>query len=287
MKAVLAALIALLAFATAANAAPALWEARDADSRVLLFGSVHALPPDLDWRTQLLDEAMASSEQVYFETDVGPRGLLALTVKMTIAAFQAVGMPWLHLLTDEQKEQLRVAVAPLGLTVEAAGQMPPWMLTMQLASEQMSGADTGAYTFNDGVEWTLQWDLEPERKGYFETPGEQFDLLAAGTVEEQVEALLAMIGETTGSEELVKLVDAWVAGDVETLTAMSAPKNDAEAAALETLLFERNRRWIPQIEKLLADNHEDLIVVGAAHLAGEGSVLDLLEQAGYTVTRLQ
>ena len=30
-----------------------------------------------------------------------------------------------------------------------------------------------------------------------------------------------------------------------------------------------------------------MIVVGAAHLAGPGSVLDLLAKAGYTVTRVQ
>jgi uncharacterized protein YbaP (TraB family) len=286
---VLLAVLLLIFCTVAAKADPAMWEARDADSRIVLFGSVHALPESLVWRTPALDAAMEASEHVYFETDIGPRGLLALTVKMTVAMFQTSSTPWLHLLTDEELARLEIAVAPLGLTLEAAGQTPPWLLSMQLAGQQMAETDNaaGEYTFDAGVEWTLQWELLPDEKAYFETPIEQFDMIAAGTIEEQVEALLATLGETAGGDELDRLVAAWASGDVETVAGMMTPRNEAEAAALKLLLHDRNQRWMPQIEKLLAENREDLIVVGAAHLAGEGSVLDLLDRAGYTVTRIQ
>ena len=85
----------LLALTATVRADPAMWEARDADSRIVLFGSVHMLPRALEWRTPALDAAMARSEHVYFETDVGPRGVLALTVKMTLAMFQSATAPWL------------------------------------------------------------------------------------------------------------------------------------------------------------------------------------------------
>lgn len=288
MKAILASLLLLLAFVATAKADPAMWEARDADSRVVLFGSVHVLPRDLAWRTPALEAALTKSEQVYFETDIGPRGLLALTVKMTLAMFQSASAPWIGLLTAEQREQLRLAIEPLGLTLEQATVMPPWLLSLQLANRQLSGdAGTGDYTFDTGVEWTLQWGLDPDHKAYFETPGEQFDLLASGTLEEQVEGLLVALGETTGSGAIDELVAAWASGDVEALAQLTEPQNDAEAAALDLLLLQRNRNWVPAIERLLRENRENLIVVGAAHLAGAGSVLDLLEDAGYTVTRIQ
>ena len=76
-------------------------------------------------------------------------------------------------------------------------------------------------------------------------------------------------------------------GDVDGLARMVAPRNEAEQAAIELLLLQRNRNWMPAIKRLLAENREYLIVVGAAHLAGAGSVLDLLQAAGYTVTRIQ
>lgn len=289
MKAILAFLLALFALTAPTKADPAMWEARDADSRIVLFGSVHMMPRDLEWRTPVLDEALAASEQVYFETDVGPRGFLALTVKMTLAMFQTATAPWLKTLTPEQREQLRVAVDPLGMTLEQATTMPPWLLSMQLAGLQLSGEDTatGDYEFDTGVEWTLQWELDPDHKAFFETPGEQFDLLAAGTMEEQIEGLFALLAETADTEALDNMIDAWATGDVEGVAGMVAPKNEAEQAAIDVLLLARNRNWMPTIERLLAENRENLVVVGAAHLAGEGSVLDLLEEAGYTVTRIQ
>jgi len=288
MKAIFASLIAVLALTAGAKADPAMWEVRDGDSAIHLFGSVHMLPPDLKWRTPALEDAIAKSEQVYFETDIGPRGFLALTIKMTIASFQQMSSPWLYLLTDQELAQLMDALAPLGMTVEQAGVTPPWMVSMQLAGAQMSGEGSTAYSFNAGVEWTLQWDLVPDRKAYLETPGEQFDLIAAGTVDEQVAALVAMLDETgTNTDALGEVIRAWAAGDVDALAASVAPKNEAEQASIDVLLLKRNRNWIPALEQLLAENREDLVVVGAAHLAGDGSVLDLLEQAGYTVTRIQ
>jgi uncharacterized protein YbaP (TraB family) len=83
------------------------------------------------------------------------------------------------------------------------------------------------------------------------------------------------------------MIAAWASGDVAGIEALIAPKSEAEQAAIEVLLYQRNRNWMPAIERLLAENRENLIVVGAAHLVGDGSVLDLLEQAGYTVTRIQ
>lgn len=265
-----------------------MWEVRDADSAIRLFGSVHMLPADLRWRTPMLDEALARAEHVYFETDVGPRGFLALTIKMTIASFQTVATPWLQLLNEVQLRQLAAAIEPLGITLEQAGATPPWMLSMQLAGQQLAGADAASdYSFASGVEWTLQWELVPDRKAYLETPGEQFDLMAAGTLQQQVDALIATINDTGGGDILDTIVNAWASGDVDALAHSFAARNEAEQAEIDTLLRNRNRNWMPTLERLLAGNHEALIVVGAAHLAGESSVLDLLEQAGYTVTRVQ
>ena len=48
------------------------------------------------------------------------------------------------------------------------------------------------------------------------------------------------------------------------------------------LLSNRNRAWMEQIPKMLADA-PTLVVVGAAHLVGDEGLLSLLRQSGYTV----
>lgn len=51
---------------------------------------------------------------------------------------------------------------------------------------------------------------------------------------------------------------------------------------LNTLLFDRNAKWIPEIEKL-AKAQSTFIAVGAGHLWGDKGVIALLKKRGYTV----
>lgn len=265
-----------------------MWEARDADSRVVVFGSVHALPPDLGWRTPLLDDAVAAAPVVYFETDVGPLGMASMMVKIIVQQFQTVGEPWLDRLTGEQLDKLAAAIEPLGITIGEAGFTPPWVLAMELTDLAMRADATGSVMeMSNGVEWVLQWELAKERKGYLETPGQQFEMLAGGPIESQIQQLFMVIDEggLDGGPGLGDLVRAWMAGDVDGLAMV--PRTPDEAAALDVLLVQRNRNWVPMIAQMLRDNQENLIVVGAGHLAGEDDLLDLLVDAGYTVTRIQ
>ena len=265
-----------------------MWEARDADSRIVLFGSVHGLPADVNWRSSAFDTALADADLVYFETDIGPLGVVALTIKLMVQQFQTINDPWLQRLSDEQRERLQKALTPLGVTLDQAATMPPWLISLQLTYSAMQSSDL-AIDIDPafGVESVLQWELPKERKGYFETPGQQFDLLAGGPIDQQIEQLFMTIdeGRDAGLAQLQEIVRAWEAGEVKQLEMLA--RNPAEAAMIELLLTQRNRNWIPTIETMLADNRENLIIVGAAHLAGEGSVLDLLADAGYTVTRIQ
>lgn len=279
--------LALCLLAPAAEAAPALWEVRDADSRVLLFGSVHALPPGLDWRTPLFDDALQSAHLVYFETDVGPLGTAAIVFKVIAQQFQGGGEPWLDRLTPEQTAKLAAAAEAIGLTLEEAGAMRPWVLAMQITGAALAGEDEAAFDMANGVETQLQWELPKERKGYLETPGEQFDLIAGGTTEQQIIQLFSTI-EDAGLAETPSLADLardWVEGRPDEL-ALEARSAD-EAAMLDLILTQRNRNWLPQIAAMLRDNDENLVITGAAHLAGPDNVLDLLEDAGYTVRRMQ
>ncbi|HWA17480.1 MAG TPA: TraB/GumN family protein, partial [Devosia sp.] len=145
--------------------------------------------------------------------------------------------------------------------------------------------------YGDGVDSALQWELPKERKAYLETSTQQYDVLAAGSIPEQIDDLMRLLdgGHDGGdaADGLDTLLVAWQSGDVDAIASMFTESEGDDAEDLDRILYDRNANWIPAIEALLANNEQDLIVVGAAHLAGERSVLDLLEQAGYTVTRIQ
>ena len=55
---------------TNGNGSPAMWTFSDDDTTVYLYGTVHLLKPDLNWRTDALDEALKSADTLVLEADV-------------------------------------------------------------------------------------------------------------------------------------------------------------------------------------------------------------------------
>jgi uncharacterized protein YbaP (TraB family) len=109
-------------------------------------------------------------------------------------------------------------------------------------------------------------------------------------------ALKELLDDLPESEQLAKqMLAAYLAGDDAKILAINSKERDeylhhGHTAAeydqqMEEMLYARNASWIDAIEKLHAGGG-GFIAVGAMHLVGPRSVLDLLRQKGFKVTRL-
>src|SRR5215208_1276990 len=54
--------------AEAKSASPAMWKVADADTTIYLFGTIHLLPKDTQWRSPAFDQAAAGSDTLVVET---------------------------------------------------------------------------------------------------------------------------------------------------------------------------------------------------------------------------
>lgn len=111
-----------------------------------------------------------------------------------------------------------------------------------------------------------------------------------------VRALEAMLDDLPGGEQHAReMLAAYVAGDEAKIESLGDSeradfkkmgRTDAEYdQQMDDLLFARNASWVPELEELHAAGG-GFVAVGAMHLIGKRSVLDLLRQRGYKVTRL-
>jgi uncharacterized protein YbaP (TraB family) len=112
-----------------------------------------------------------------------------------------------------------------------------------------------------------------------------------------VKALKLMIDTADKSLEMTKgMMAAYIAGDDKKMVAMNDGQK-AEALAhgikeaeydqqTKEMLYDRNASWIDAIEAMHAKGG-GFIAVGALHLVGKQSVLELLEAKGYKVARVQ
>jgi uncharacterized protein YbaP (TraB family) len=96
-------------------------------------------------------------------------------------------------------------------------------------------------------------------------------------------------------EQAKKMLDAYLAGngdgllelnDTQRVDALAHGFTAAEYdASIDDLLYKRNASWVAPIEEL-HDAGGGFIAVGALHLVGKRSVLELLEAKGFKVTRI-
>lgn len=279
-----AALLTLALTATPALAEPALWKVSDADSHVWLFGSVHILDSQRDWRTPRFDAALAESELVYFEVILDVEAYATMTQLTLTEGMNRGGKTLDDFLTVDQRAILRAIAAANGIDYAVLKRMRPWLAELTLIQQSGLGLDMSAGSA--GVETIIADEIDDEREREFETAEFQFNLLAGRSETDQIASLMATANSLSRQEGLLaQMVEVWLAGETEDLhDVMVSEFGSTEDPTYKRLLSDRNRDWVTQIEAMLERNESAMIIVGAGHLVGPASVQVFLEERGYTVT---
>lgn len=126
-----------------------------------------------------------------------------------------------------------------------------------------------------------------------------FTLFDQGTEEEQIDMLQMSLADPDLQEAaFVAMLDGYFAGRMAEVWEMSrlttrmiegltTEEADAIFAMTEELLLDtRNLAWMDRIDAAAADHDTFAMAVGAGHLPGDLGLLNLLEQDGWTLTRL-
>jgi hypothetical protein len=273
---------AVRAVPQAEGAGPALWVVRDADSTLYLFGTVHVLRPTTAWGSARVDAAFDSADQVWFEIS-NPDDQAAI-----MPLIQQHGLspdrPLSSLLTAEEMTLLNTIAASAGMPAGQIDIFRPWLAGLALSVAPLMKA---GYDPRSGVELVLKARAEAAGKPIqaFETIDKQVGILAGMSEADQL-ASLRLLMESWGdaTAELDGIVAAWASGDVKALEALAVDEMQVETPALyEALLVRRNTDWANQIQTLLEGSGTVFIAVGAAHLAGDDSVQEILGDRGVTV----
>jgi hypothetical protein len=90
----------------------------------------------------------------------------------------------------------------------------------------------------------------------------------------------------TAEAEVEAMMTAWHAGDMAAIVDQQSELRQEAPHLYDALFTQRNRNWLPQIIELTQQQQNYLVIVGAGHLAGDDSVLEMLKAKGISVRQL-
>jgi uncharacterized protein YbaP (TraB family) len=293
MRRVRAWLCALLVAAVLAAAAVAqepgrhfLWKVTAATgAEAYVLGSVHVLTPAFYPLDPAIDRAFGSSKVLVEEVDLDEMANPATMMGLAAKAMLPEGQTLDQIVARDTYEAIRTRAASHGVPLVLLQRMKPWMAAVALTTAVLTKA---------GFDSSLGIDKHffdrakaagmPHRA--LETTLYQFDRLDgmdAAMQEASLRAMLADIDAQAGNIET--LAAAWKKGDTGTIERLLHEGFEDAPALAERLLYERNRNWVPHVERCLTENARCFVVVGAAHLVGARSLVDLLRERGHAVVQ--
>jgi uncharacterized protein YbaP (TraB family) len=269
------------------TAHPALWVAHGRHGTVYLLGSIHILPPALDWRSPEIAHAIDTADVFAFEIPSDQSAMDGLKTLMQQRGYLLPGESLRAMLSDDGKANLDKALAISHLPLAAVDKMRPWLAMLTISVVRIMTQNKA--TAEAGLDKVLADEAAAKHKElrYLETVEEQLDFLAPKDETLQLEAFesgLKKFTDQSDEYDLTSLLDSWATGDTKKLDDYFNASMAKYPKARRLLIDDRNRNWIRVIRPML-DNEDKtfLITVGAGHLVGRHGVPNLLRAAGYKV----
>jgi uncharacterized protein len=277
---------------------PAVWRLSDADTTIYMFGTVHALPPQLKWRSPALEQIIGEVDELVLETvDDKEAKTDFLDDQMVEAMLAGVDRkPLLDRVAPANRATLDLVVKELKVPMDYLDLLPTWMVAFELfysdASLEGVSTDHGVETVLEGVFGKAQKPVSG-----IEDAKAVNAALNALDEKEQLVALDQILTEIRTAPATSLLPDrvegeiafaddiAWARGDISKTGDDMSPATLGQAY-YEALLVNRNAAWTDWLAKRLDKPGKMLLAVGAAHLAGADSVQTMLAKKGLKVERI-
>lgn len=262
-----------------------LWEVSSSQATVFLLGSVHILKHDTYPVSPAAKKALLQSKVVVLEVDLDEIDSFSSQQLLREKGFlhgeileDTISPKALSLVIEKTEE--------LGLSFDQIRSFKPWLLMVTLTTTKLRklGFDpihgVDRYFFDQAKRRNKEI-LSLESIEY------QLDRLDGMSTKTQELVLLQTLEELdVVGEKFDEILMAWSKGEVEALEALLFESFEDFPVVFQRLITDRNKNWMPKIQRFLDQTGTTLVVVGAAHLLGPEGVVQLLKNQGYKVKQL-
>lgn len=274
MKKHISTLFAFILWLSVAHAAPPVIHLQKGDKHIALFGTIHLTKPDYFPLPAEVTNALAQSDILAVELDMTAPETLQ-TVMTSMATLSAKpGETVKDLLSEEAYQRFKTLA---GENAERLERFPPWLVAETLSlsrAEQLGFVDKS-------VDEALIHAAKSQKISVYalETVDEQLGVFDSVPIDEEKQILQTAIGDDF-FEEMKRVQAIWENADAAAIDAL-LQKTQETPYLYQRLLSERNKAMAKRIIALTQDNNRVFVAIGALHLYGKDSVVQLLLDAGY------
>jgi uncharacterized protein YbaP (TraB family) len=263
-----------------------LWKSEKDGHTLYLMGSIHVLKQSNYPLAQAMEDAYLNSDLIAFEVDIAESESVATQQLFLQHGMFHNGQTLQKNISPETFQDLRQYLATIQLSPNLFNRMKPPLCAMTITIMEMQHLGFDAQYgldryFNskaqaDGKKTDALETIEFQVKLFFDQSRSQQELFLKQTLTEMKQL----------KDIMKKMETAWLTGNTADLSSILLASFADFPEFQEQLLLQRNRNWIPKIIQLHNHNQSTLIIVGAAHLVGEGSIIELLTNQGYIFKQL-
>lgn len=266
-----------------------LWEVKASQNStpVYLYGSIHLGTQEFFPLATAIENAFQQASDLVVEADISNE-----ENNKAIIPILSYTPP------DNLENHLKPATwdafrSLINIGVEDTKKLRPALLSSAFT---VAAANQAGFFSEYGIDhYFLDRVKKGEKKRIIELEGIIFQgkLLANLTDEEGDELLAQTIAELkTGRivQEVIELANAWRQGDEKALVNIfneTANKDAGSKKLLKLLVNDRNVSMADKIQQLAHQETKAFVVIGAGHLVGTDSVVDLLQKKGLQLKRIQ
>jgi uncharacterized protein YbaP (TraB family) len=242
---------------------------------------MHVMKPTLLPLPQQFEDAFAASDRLVVEvnTSAVPAGEMQRDV--SAMAFLPESQTIASVLRPDTLKQLNTYLDAQGTPPSSVARLRPAMIATQLAVARLMAL---GYLPEFGLDQYFIGRAGARPVLELETLDDQINLLLSPPMNVQQDMLASTLEQMHDVQKtLNEMVVAWLEGDADTLRRLfdeESPPTEAYREFDRELLDERNVGMADKIQGYLATSGSYFVLVGAAHLAGPASVIDVLRARG-------
>lgn len=277
---------------------PAVWQVTDpvSGNSLKMMGTIHIIPDGTAVIPQYVMDIYNESNGVAVEYDITKIQTDMVVQILYLSYFMLTdGTTVSDHLSPETYEAAKTYLTEKGLYSEAYDSYNPAFWSSLISSGAIMSLDGMKESGVDQyfIELAKADGKEVRSIEALETQMEAITFMTDELCDYDINSMIELSDEEL-REVFMELYNVWAAGDTEAMAETESEEEEAYpediAADYEAynqkLLYDRNVGMADKAEEYIKNGDNIFYMVGFAHYCGDGSVIDLLEERGYTVERI-